>query len=207
MTADASPTRAAAARRWHATRTVGVLALALFIGCSASDRSLEARRSFAIQFNKQNLASTTNAIQSKWTKNILAALESLDIKAIKNPKLTSAILVGRKNGTYGLFLFWIENYPSVDGAELRFSSRSSPVILQTSDLEMKQIRAQARETIVFGSEYDWEEGSDVWRSLEQVVGPTGLEVRLLHAKSPATDWYPVELYKRGMWVTENTPKQ
>jgi len=187
--------------------TVAVLALGFSLGCSARDRSVERRRSFAIQFNKQNLISTTNAIQSKLSKDILAALELLDIKAINNPKLASAVLVGRKNGTYGLFLFWIENYPSIDGAELRFSSRNSPVIVQTSDVEMKQIRAQAKDTIVFGSEYDWDEASQLWRSLEQIASPAGLAVRLLHAKAPVTDWYPIELYKNGTWISDNPTRR
>jgi hypothetical protein len=181
---------------------IGILVLTFFSSCSAGDRSFQNRRDFAIQFNKNQLASTKNEVQAKWEKDILFALASTDTKTINSPKVSSAILVSRKNGAYGLFVFWIENDPSVDGVGLRLSNQSSSVIIPIPEQELKQIRAMAKDTIVFGSEYDWPTTSELSKSLDQITNAKDLKIRLVRAKAPLTDWFPVDLYKAGRWISD-----
>ena len=185
----------------HVILTIGILALFLLSSCSADDRSFETRRQFAIQSNKEHLASTKNEVRVKWEKEILSALASADAKSISSPKIASAILGNGKSGTYGLFVFWIENYPSVDSVELRLDSQSTPIIIHIPDVELKQMRVVAKDTIVFGSEYEWSELPEMSKTFEQITSPKGLEVRLLRAKAAATDWFPVDFYKSGKWIS------
>jgi hypothetical protein len=99
-------------------------------------------------------------------------------------------------------VFWIENNPSIDGVELQFSSQSNPAVIPIPEQELKQIRTVAKDTIVFGSEYDWEETSEFRKSLDRITNAKELKVRLLRAKAPVTDWFPVEFYKDGKWIDE-----
>lgn len=182
---------------------VGILGLTCLSGCSAGNQSVEARRDFAIRLNTVKSASITNVVQSKWTSDILSALRSANTKSINKPQIASAVLVGRKNGTYGLFVFWIENYPSADGVELRLSKETSPIKIATPETELKQIQAEAKDTIVYGSEYGWDKTSELCKSLEQTTSTKGLELRLLRADKPVTDWFQVKFYKVDKWLSSD----
>ena len=163
---------------------------------------METRREFAIQFDKDNLASSKNEVRSKWSKDILSALALVNVTAIDNPKLASAVLTKGKNGNYGLVVFWIENHPSVNGVEFQFNNQSSPVIIPIPEVELKQNQSAAKDTIVFGGELQWEDASEIWKSLDQISSAKDMQVRLLRDKVPVTDWFPVDFYKVDHWISQ-----
>ena len=188
--------------KYYLTLIISISVLWLFPSCS-SNSTVEARRQFAIKFEKENwAASSKNVVRSKWSKDISSALISIDTKTINNPRMASAVLAKGKDENYGLIIFWIENHPSVDGVEFQFNSQSSPVIIPIPDAELKQNQSAAKETIVFGSELQWEDTSEVWKSLEQITGAKDLKVRLLRDKAPVTDWFSVDFYKVDHWIPQ-----
>lgn len=176
------------------------LSVSVISGCSAGDQSLEARRAFAVRFNTDKLASGTNVVQSKWSTDILSALKSTTSASLSSPRLASAVLVGRNNETYGLFVFWIENRPSVDGIEFRFSSQLPSEILPIPEAILKQNQAAAKDTIVFGGEFDWKETSEMSKRLESLNSTKGLSIRLIRGNTPVTGWFAVDFYKVDKWV-------
>jgi hypothetical protein len=97
-------------------------------------------------------------------------------------------------------VFWIENHPSVNSVEFRFSNQSSPAIIPIPEAELRQIQSEAKDTIAFGCELDWGNTSELWKNLEQISSAKDLKVRLLHANKPMTDWGPVDFYKVDHWV-------
>jgi hypothetical protein len=184
---------------------IGVLGLVFLSSCSQSNRSVQTRLESAIQYNTERLASTKNQIQSQWISDILSALKAVNIKFIEHPQLASAVLVGRTNGSYGLLVFWIEKYPSVDGVAFRFNKESPhPVMLSISETELKRMRAQAIDTVVFGNENDWQQPSEVCRSLDEITNTQNLQIRLLRTNVPVTDWFPVRFYKLGKWISNDS---
>ena len=185
----------------RAALAIGMLSLFFLSSCSAGSQSAETRRDFAVRFNQGQLVTSKNEVHIKWSKDILAALGITDPKNIGSPKIASAILSKGRNGTYGLFAFWIEDQPSVDGVEFRFSDQSVPAIASIPEPELKQIRATAKDTIVFGFEYDWKATSELPKGLDQIASANVLKIRLLRAKAPATDWFPVDFYKVDRWVS------
>jgi hypothetical protein len=66
----------------HIVSSIGILALAFFLGCAQDKSSLEARRDFAIRFNEERLAASKNDVQIKWAKDILSVLASTDAKIL-----------------------------------------------------------------------------------------------------------------------------
>jgi hypothetical protein len=181
------------------------LAFLLFSGCSTTDRSFEARREADIQFYKQRLASTKSEVVLKRSKDILAALASVNINSITHPHPASAILAKGQNSAYSLIIFWIENHPSVDGIEFYFSNKNSSTILAMPDWELKQVHEHDELSVVFGSENDWQPTDEFWKNLEQITNAKDLKVRLLRKKAPLTDWIPVDFYKNGKWISGNSP--
>lgn len=180
-----------------------MLNLSVLAGCSAGDVSFETRRDSDINFNKQRLSSTKSPVVSKWSRSILSTLETVNATNILNPRLASAILAKNTNGTYGLFVFWVENHPSVDGIEFVFArthSFSTNVVLA---IELKQVLEEAKVGIVFGSEEDWKDTAEMWKCLELINSTHDLKVRLLREKIPATEWFPVDFYKVDKWM-QNT---
>jgi hypothetical protein len=173
---------------------VGVISLAVLSGCTGR-YSFEARKEFAIQFEQRVLASTTNRIQVKWRNDILSALASTDSKTVKSVKLVTSFAVERTNDTFGLYAWWIEMYPSVDGVELRFNDQQSPAILLTSEIELTQNKQVAVDTIVFGNEFEWQDLSTLNIRWNQITNSKNVEIRLLRTKMPVTDWVPVDIYR------------
>jgi hypothetical protein len=179
-----------------------VLCIELLSGCAAGDRAFEARRDFAVRFNKERMASSKSEVRTKWNEDILSALSLVDSTNFNKPRLASAILTKGKNGAYGLFVYWIENSPSVDGIEFQVQQRGSPLVIPIPEIELKQLRAEAKDTIVFGSENDWRETTEAWKTLDQIASAKDLKVRLLHGKVPATDWFPTDFYKVDRWIPD-----
>jgi hypothetical protein len=190
----------------YAVLAVGILGLGLISSCSAGNRSFESRRQFAIQHNRERLASSKNEVPKKWSEDNLSALASINDKAVSDPVLTSAILAKGENGAYGIFVFWIEDYPSVDGIEFRLSEEGSGIVVPISDSKLKRMQADARDTIVFGMEYDWEETPEttsLLKSFEQIVSTKNLKVRLMRGNTPVTNWHPMSAYKVDRWLSED----
>lgn len=136
----------------------------------------------------------------------MSALASINDKAVSDPVLTSAILAKGENGAYGIFVFWIEDYPSVDGIEFRLSEEGSGIVVPISDSKLKRMQADARDTIVFGMEYDWEETPEttsLLKSFEQIVSTKNLKVRLMRGNTPVTNWHPMSAYKVDRWLSED----
>ena len=176
--------------------SLGILGLGLASGCLASEKSFEAKREFAIKFNRERLASTKNEVQRKWITDILSSLTETNYNSISRPIIASAILAKGKNGNYGLFVFWIEDYPSVDAVEFRFSSRVPPETIPIPEVILKQNLAAGKDTVVFGSEFQWKATSELWNILDSMTSAKDLEIRLMQAKAPVSRWFPVTVYKQ-----------
>ncbi len=91
--------------------------------------------------------------------------------------------------------------------EFAFHEDSLPAIDLKLEVDTKQLREAAKETIVFGSEQDWGDSSETWKSLEQINTTKSLKVRLLRGTTPVTDWHPVDCYKDGAWVSDQAVKK
>ena len=178
------------------------LSFSLLLGCSPSEKSFKARRDADIRFNTQRLNSTRSKVVLKWSQDILSALETVNSSNILKPRLASAILAKSTNGVYGLFVFWIENYPSVDSIEFAFHEPQSAITNVRLSIELKQVQGEAKVGIVFGSEDDWRGETEMWKHLEEIVTTNNLKVRLFRDKAPVTDWFPVDFFKMDRWLSD-----
>lgn len=174
---------------------IGLLAIALLLGCGAGGASNENRHQSAIRYHEERLASIRNPIQAKWYKDILSRLRATKPGTISKPQVASATLLKRKDGTYGLFVFWLEDHPTVDAVELEIKGDGTPLTLPIPEQELKQNESAAKDTIVFGCEYHWDEMSPIQKKLESMTNAPGLRVRLLQTNRPLTEWVLPDVVK------------
>jgi hypothetical protein len=64
-------------------------------------------------------------------------------------------------------------------------------------------KAEAKETVEFTFGYEWAADSEFTKLANGVTTSKDLKIRLLRAKAPATDWYPVDFYKVDGWISGN----
>ena len=172
----------------------------LFIGCSPDKTSVEERQKYAIQFTEDHWFKSKKEVVAQLGKDVLPVLKSIDVKAINNPLVTSAIFISGKNNSYDLFVIWIEKYPSVDGLEFQYSAQEPPLVIPIPEQELKQNKECAKSTVVFVAEYWFVDEPELRKNFDQISSAKDLKVRLLRAKSSVTEWHPVRFYKAGHWI-------
>ncbi len=175
----------------------------IFLSSCSSNTAFNARRDFAIQLNQESLNSSKNTVRLKWSKDVLLALDSTDVKNVTNPKLASAIFAKGENGSYGLFVFWIQNVPTIDAVELQFDDKTDSIVIPIPELELKQNQSTAKQTIVFDCELQWESTSALWKNLELLNDSKKIKIRLISSNKPVTDWFSVDFYKENHWIINN----
>ena len=177
-----------------------VLLSCLFVGCSPGKTSVEERKQFAIQSIEKNWVKSKNKFEAQRGKDILSVLKTIDVKKINNPILASSVFISGKDNWYDLTVMWIEKYPSVDGFEFQYSAQVPPIIILIPPHQLKWNKESVTSTVVFGAEYIWYDEPEQWKIFDQISSAKDLKVRLLRAKIPVTEWYPVRFYKAGYWI-------
>jgi hypothetical protein len=189
------------------TFIVEIVSLSVLFGCSPAGRSFEDRRDFSIQSAKDGLITFTNVIPAKYNKDNLSALMSIGNGIVKTPHVSSAILLRRSSAAYNLYVFWIENYPSVNAVELKLNNQTRPIVMPAGESQTKLNEKDAETSIVFSKEQTWDQTSELWKDLEEIRSTNELMVRLLRAGNPVTDWHAVDFYRDRKWITNAAIKK
>lgn len=179
-----------------------LLGFVLLSGCSVKSVEYQTRLDADVSRYRQLLNSTRSPVTSKWSKSILSALATVNANNIRQPRLVYGVLSKGNNGTYGLIVFWIEARPSVNRVEFMFSNANSSTNDVLLHIELAQVQNETTVGITFGSETDWRNTSDLYQRLETINATNDLKVRLLRDAKPATDWFRVDFYKAGHWISE-----
>jgi len=79
--------------------------------------------------------------------------------------------------------------------ELEIKGQGTTLTLPIPEQELKQNESAAKDTIVFGCEYHWDEMSPIRKSLDAMATSTGVRIRLLHATRPSTEWVLADVVK------------
>jgi hypothetical protein len=169
-------------------------------GCSMHKDDIEARRQFAIDREKQVDINARSPILRKWGTNTLSVLLSTNTLTLKTPQFASATMGRDQNGEYRLWVFWLEDKPSVDGIELRLAKTNSTVIIPISISDREENIKSSKVTIVMVARWIWHNTDGVWSKLEKISDVSDIKVRLLKAGNPVTKWCPVSFYRLDHWM-------
>ena len=175
---------------------LGLLVLLMPTGC-ADERKLEAKRALALDQLRQTYLKSTNPVPRRWGSDILVAITNATLETLRSPKCASAVLASARSGACYLWVLWVEAVPSVTAVELRYGPADESIMLPLSEIDLRESRRAGETTIVFGSTYMWDGGSDLARRLMGVTTRRGLEVRLWQAGKPMGAWFPVWIHRRG----------
>lgn len=169
---------------------VGFLSLvfvSFLIGCSSS---FCARRDWAIQDNEDSFG-RFGGVRQYLYQGAQRALSTVTPKSLAKPQIATALMIRSTDGDYSIAVSWIENYPSMDGVEVRIDGQDTVWFVSMPQRDIERNRRVAQKTILFGFCERVMFGADVSRNLEQSKNEKGLMVRLLHEKVAATEWFPV----------------
>jgi hypothetical protein len=124
----------------------------------------------------------------------MEALESVDLDSLKDPQLVSAVM-SKDNNKYGLFVFWLEDDPSVNGIELSFESNLDIEYMPLSEIDLRECKRASKDTIVLGASFEWSSGSDIFSFLERGANTGTVKVRMAHKqKKSVSNWLPVKFF-------------
>ncbi len=179
-----------------------LFALLLTSGCILNRESTENRRVGSIHFVQKNWIRSGHQLPMEYGRDILATLEASNVQALKQPEIASAFLDGMATYTnlnqvdhFDLFVFWVEDKPSVDEVEFSFPSLNSNIELPISDADAKDNKMVAKQSVIFTARNQWKKGTKIGNMLDNLTDGKNLKVRLLRDKKTVTEWYPVSFIK------------
>jgi hypothetical protein len=166
---------------------VALLAVLLEGGCHGSD-SLERRLKSSIEFEQGGRPQGTWVMQ-KMSAQVLAALKSATKESLKTAAICSAI-IGEEGDKYRLFIFWIADHTTADGVRINFGETTLTNAIP--DYRIKDLRVEAKGSVVFSVVLNWDKGSALWPRLDKVREGAQLSVQLLRENKPISNVFRVE---------------
>jgi hypothetical protein len=164
-----------------------------------NNTSFEAKRQFSIDRARQDFRSR-GVIFRQFGTNIFSALLSVDATSLKTPQFASATMGRDQDGEYRLYLFWLENAPSVDGIEIRLDKINSSVIVVESAYDKAENLKASKGSLIMAASWVWSYTNSVWDKLDMINDVSDLKVRLLTKGNPVTQWYPISFYRLDHWM-------
>jgi hypothetical protein len=166
----------------------------VFCGCSNRNGAIEARRQYAIQREKQVYVNSQSPMIRQWGNDILAAVTSANRSSLQSPKVASATLRLDSNGQCELNVFWLEDTPSIDKAELHLESGSAPIFIDISEQNQRQNIKDSKVTVVMVAFWMWTADEKISNDIAKIGNVSELKMRLMRNGVPVTDWWPVSFY-------------
>jgi hypothetical protein len=181
-----------------------ILTLPMISGCIPNRESTENRRVGSIHFVQKNWIRSGHELPIKYGQDILATLKASNSQTLKQPEIASAYLDGlatynnlNQLDHFDLFVFWVEDRPSVDEVEFSFPSLNSNIEIELpiSDADAKDNLMAAKQSVIFTARNQWKKGTEIGNMLDNLTDGKNLKVRLLRDKKAVTEWYPVSFIK------------
>jgi hypothetical protein len=176
-----------------------IAAVMVLCGSSKHDATIEARLQHNIDRCHQDLRARF-PIWRGCATNILSALSSANAVTLNTPRVASAAMGRDQDSEFRLYLYWLENTPSVDGAELRLNKTNSTVIITISVSDAERNMKDSEISVVFAASWIWSNTNSIRKKLENIDDVSNLKVRLLRSGKPETDWCPVAFYRLDHWM-------
>jgi hypothetical protein len=163
-----------------------LLGLLCGAGCQSRD-SIEKRLQTSIEFEHRRPKDTP--AMKKASDQILAVLQSSTKSTLKTPAVGAAFM-GLERNKYRMFLFWVEENPTIDAVELNFAGITATNAISKYSMDSNKMEAEGH--VVFLAIFNWEKDSELWSELAKVKKDNPLKIRLLRGNEPRTSLYPVE---------------
>lgn len=185
------------------TRAIAGLSCALVVivlcGCQSHNAAVEARLQHNIDRCHQDFRARF-PIWRRCATNILSVLSSANAVTLKTPQFASAAIGRDQDGEYRLYVYWLEDAPSVDGVELSLAKTNSTAILAVSASDTERNIKDSKVSVVFVASWIWPSTNSICKKLDQINDVSSIKVRLLKAGTPVTDWCPVSFYRLDHWM-------
>jgi hypothetical protein len=164
------------------------------------DAAVEAKVQFATKHVQLAYLNGRSPIFSRWGTNILMVLASVSPDALKEPQFASATMGRDQNGEYRLFLFWLEDKPSVDGLELCLSKTNATATVPMAADDISENRKSSEVSVVMRASWIWSSSNSICAKLEDIKDVSSIKLRLLRSGSPVSGWCPVSFYRLDHWM-------
>jgi len=105
-----------------------------------------------------------------------------------------------RDSEYRLYVYWLEDAPSVDGVELSLAKTNSTTILAVSTSDTERNIKDSEVSVVFVASWIWPSTNSIWNKLEKISDVSDIKIRLLKEGSPITGWSPVSFYRLDHWM-------
>jgi hypothetical protein len=171
-----------------------VLVLVFLINGWLWEKRTETKLLYSIRFNLQALHPNTPPIPKKFNTDILSILKFIGVEELRWPTLASAALVVTTNRYDHFIVFWVEQSSSVNTVELKLNEQGNLLSLPISEFDIKQNKKDNSRGVVFGAQYEWDKGTEIWKRMNQITDTNNMQIRLLTAGKPETPWFNVDLY-------------
>ena len=175
------------------------LAICCLLGCSSHEARLEMKRQFAIDRARQDFNSRS-VVFRRIATNDFVALSSANVVTLKTPQVASAAMGKDEEGEYRLWVFWLENKPSIDNIELSWSKTNSSVIIPVAESDSKENVKTSDVSVVMVGRWVWSNTNNIWSKLEKIDDVSEIKIRLLKGSETKTAWHPVSFYRLDHWM-------
>jgi hypothetical protein len=168
-------------------------------GCVSHDANIKKRSQFAVNREEEVYVHSRSLVFRQWGTNILSAISSANGK-FESPTIASATMGKDEDGEYRLFVFWLEDKPSIDGIELYLSKANQHEFVPIDSSDIKENKKTSEVTIVMVASWVWTNTNSIWSNFEKNDDVSELKIRLLKKNKIKTDWHPVSFYRLDHWM-------
>lgn len=176
------------------------LAFMVLCGCSMHKSAVEAKRQYAIEHMRQTYLKSSGPIFRRFGTDIFSALSSANAVTLKTPRCASAAMGRDQDSEYRLYVFWLEDRPTVDGIELRLDKTNPTAIIGVSTSDTEENLKANKVSVVMVASWIWSSTNSICKKLEKISDVSDIKVRLLRAGTPITEWCPVSFYRLDHWM-------
>lgn len=166
-------------------RAVFALIVPLVLGgCGCSD--VEQRRQWALQ----NLIMTDKTIEH----HVREELRQADKESLRTPQVVIALYADFtevSGNELEVIVFWIEDFPSVDGIVVQSADSDLPWTAKMNPGQVQGNRKEAERTVLFGQRFRVDAGSERGRALREVMERNAPTVALNRGREIASE--PVQI--------------
>jgi hypothetical protein len=168
-------------------------------GCSAHKAAVEAKRQHGIERAYQDFNSKSPIFRRTATNN-LSMLSSANADTLKTPRCSSAAMGRDQDGEYRLYMFWLDEKPTVDGLELRLDKTNATVTIAVSHSDTEDNIKASEVSVVMVASWIWSSTNNIANKLDKISDVSNIKVRLLREGAAVTDWCPVSFYQLDHWM-------
>lgn len=180
---------------------LGELAAAVMMcGCRSQTIPVESKCNADIKFVRQAYVNGRSPVFKQLGTGILSAFSSGGSATLRQPRFASAAMGVDQDGEYRLYIFWLEEKPSIDDVELRWAKTNASIIIPISSYDKGEDVRSTKVSVLMSASWIWSKTNSISHRFDTISDVRKLKIRLLAKRKTVTVWNPVSFYRLDRWM-------